>query len=191
MHLFVRLTFIALLGSLFSSCGYNTMVSRQEDVDKQWANVEAVYQRRLDLIPNLMETVKGYAEHEKSLLTEVTALRSQVGQSKSTWDNKNAPVEERIKAANEMEGALSRLLVVVERYPDLKANVNFLEFQSQLEGTENRISVERRKYNEAVQSYNSYIRKVPMVLYSGALGFEKKGYFEAEKGAEKAPQVKF
>ena len=187
-----KLILIAMAARLLSSCGYNNMVSKEEAVAGQWANVEGVYQRRADLIPNLVETVKGVAEFEKSTLTAVIEARSKA--SSIQVDPKNLSPEDIQKfqqAQGQFSSALSRLLVTVEQYPQLKATQNFMEFQSQLEGTENRISTERRKFNEAAQDYNAYIRKFPQVIYSGWFGFEKKGYFEADAGAEKAPAVKF
>lgn len=171
---------------------YNTMVTYNEGIEGQWAQVENVYQRRADLIPNLVNTVKGYADFEKSTLTEVIEARS-----KATSMNINAEdlspeaIAKFQKAQGQLSGALSRLLLTVERYPDLKANQNFLELQAQLEGTENRISVERMKFNEATKTYNTYIKKFPTVIYAGWFDFEKKGYFEADAGAEKAPEVQF
>ena len=189
----LRLLIIVLFGAtLLSSCGYNTMVEKDEQIAKQWAQVENQYQRRSDLIPNLVNTVKGYADFEKSTLTAVIEARSK---ATSVQVNANDLNPESIKkfqdAQGELTGALSRLLVSVERYPDLKANQNFLELQAQLEGTENRISVERKRFNDAVGDYNSYIRKFPRNLYAGSFDFEKKGYFEADKGTEKAPNVSF
>lgn len=183
---------LALLPWLLSSCGYNSMVSKDELVTSQWANVETAYQRRADLIPNLVNTVKGYADFEKETLTAVVDARAkatgvQVDPTKLDANTLKAFQE----SQSQLSGALSRLMVVVEKYPDLKANQNFLELQSQLEGTENRISVERRRFNEVVQDYNTYIRKFPNNLIAGMFGFEKKAYFEAEAGSEKAPKVEF
>jgi len=181
-----------VIAVLFSSCGYNKMVSLDEQVTSQWAQVENVYQRRADLIPNLVNTVKGYAEHEKETLEGVIEARS-----KATAINidptKLTPeaIQQFNNAQDGLSSALSRLMVVVEKYPDLKANQNFLDLQAQLEGTENRITVERQKFNETTQTYNAYIRKFPQIIYSGWFGFEKKTYFEAQQGAEKAPEVKF
>ncbi len=181
-----------VIAVLFSSCGYNKMVSMDEQVTSQWAQVENVYQRRADLIPNLVNTVKGYAEHEKETLEGVIEARS-----KATAVNIDPTklTPETLKQFNQaqdgLSSALSRLMVVVEKYPDLKANQNFLDLQAQLEGTENRITVERQKFNETTMTYNAYIRKFPQVIYSGWFGFEKKTYFEAQQGAEKAPEVKF
>ena len=177
---------------LFSSCGYNQMVSMQEGVDQSWANVQSSYQRRADLIPNLVSTVKGYAEFEKETLTGVIEARAKATQT--TIDPSNLTTEnlKQFQAAQgELSGALSRLLVTVERYPDLKANQNFLELQAQLEGTENRINVERNKYNEAAKGYNTYIRQIPRSIYAGWFDFEKKPYFEADAGIENAPKVEF
>ena len=177
---------------LFSSCGYNQMVSMQEGVDQSWANVQSSYQRRADLIPNLVSTVKGYAEFEKETLTGVIEAREKATQT--TIDPSNLTTEnlKQFQAAQgELSGALSRLLVTVERYPDLKANQNFLELQAQLEGTENRINVERNKYNEAAKGYNTYIRQIPRSIYAGWFDFEKKPYFEADAGTENAPKVEF
>lgn len=177
---------------LFSSCGYNKMVSLDEGVTSQWANVENSYQRRMDLIPNLVSTVKGYADFEQQTLVQVIEARSKATQVTIDPTNLNeSNMQQFQQAQGELSGALSRLLVTIERYPDLKANQNFLELQAQLEGTENRIAVERRKFNEIVQSYNSYIRSFPRVIYSGWFGFEKKVYFEADQGASQAPKVDF
>lgn len=178
--------------TLFSSCGYNKMVSLEEQVSSQWAQVENVYQRRADLIPNLVNTVKGYAQFEKDVLIQVTEARAKA--SSITVDPKNLTpetVQKFQQAQNGLSSALSRLLVTVEKYPDLKANQNFLELQSQLEGTENRISVERNKFNEVTRDYNTKIRSFPSNLTAKMFGFEKKGYFEATTGAEKAPTVTF
>ena len=171
---------------------YNSMVTMQEGVTAQWSQVENVYQRRSDLIPNLVSTVKGYADFEKETLTQVIEARA-----KATSVNVNPEKldEQSLKnfqdAQSGLSSALSRLMVVVEKYPDLKANQGFLDLQAQLEGTENRITVERQKFNESAQAYNTLIRKFPKNIFAGMFGFEKKAYFEAEKGAEKAPQVKF
>ena len=181
-----------VIAVLFSSCGYNKMVSMDEQVTSQWAQVENVYQRRADLIPNLVNTVKGYAAHEKETLEGVIEARSKatavnIDPTKLTPET----LQQFNQAQDGLSSALSRLMVVVERYPDLKANQNFLDLQAQLEGTENRITVERQKFNETTMTYNAYIRKFPQVIYSGWFGFEKKTYFEAQQGAEKAPEVKF
>lgn len=175
-----------------SSCGYNTMVEMDETVESQWAQVENVYQRRADLIPNLVNTVKGYADFEQKTLTDVIEARAKatsinVQADELTPDN----IQKFQQAQSQLSGALSRLMVTVERYPDLKANQSFLELQAQLEGTENRIAVERMKFNEATKNYNAYIRKFPQVIYAAWFDFEKKGYFEAEAGAEQVPEVEF
>ena len=182
----------AIVAVLFSSCGYNKMVTMEEQVTSQWAQVENVYQRRADLIPNLVNTVKGYAAHEQETLDGVIEARSKatsvnIDPSKLTPET----IQQFNQAQEGLSSALSRLMVVVERYPDLKANQNFLDLQAQLEGTENRITVERKKFNETTQTYNAYIRKFPQVIYAGWFGFEKKTYFEAQQGAEKAPEVQF
>jgi LemA protein len=182
----------ALLLLVFNGCGsYNSMVEKRNLTEQAWANLESKYQRRMDLIPNLVNTVKGSANFEKSTLTEITEMRSKVGQAKVNWDDKSASTEKRMKAANEMEGALSRLLVVAENYPQLKATEAFRDLISELSGTENRISVERDKYNISVNGYNTYIEKFPTNIYAGIFNFSRKVPFEAEKGAEKAPEVSF
>jgi len=168
------------------------MVEKGESVSGQWAQVENVYQRRADLIPNLVATVKGYAEFEKSTLTEVIEARAKATSINVKADDLNPETIAKFqKAQSQLSGALSRLLVTVERYPDLKANQNFLELQSQLEGTENRIAVERKKFNEVTKDYNTYIKQFPRVIYAGWFDFEKKGYFEADAGADEAPKVEF
>ncbi len=171
---------------------YNSMVEKDQAVQGAWAQVENVYQRRLDLIPNLVATVKGAAEFEKSTLTAVIEARASATQIKVDPKNLNAADLQKFQAAQgELSTALGRLMVVAEQYPQLKANQNFLELQSQLEGTENRISVERQKFNEIVQDYNAYIKKFPQVLLAGMYGFKDKAFFAADKGAEKAPKVEF
>lgn len=171
---------------------YNMFVQNEETVDGNWAEVETQYQRRADLIPNLVNTVKGYADFEQETLTGVIEARA-----KATSINLNADdlTPENLarfqEAQDQLSGALSRLLVTVERYPDLKANQNFLELQAQLEGTENRIAVARRNFNQSVQSYNSTLRTFPNNIFAGWYGFERKGYFEAAAGAENAPTVQF
>jgi len=186
----VSLLFFAVI--TLSSCGYNSMVEKNEAVTAQWAQVENVYQRRADLIPNLVKTVKGYAEFEKSTLTEVIEARAKATSITVKADDLNPETIKKFQdAQSQLSGALSRLMVTVERYPNLKANQNFLELQAQLEGTENRIAVERKKFNEATQSYNSYIKKFPRVFYASWFDFEKKGYFEADTGADQVPEVEF
>lgn len=172
--------------------GYNGLVKSDEQVSTAWSNVENQYQRRADLIPNLVNTVKGYAAHEKETLDAVTAARTRATQV--TVDAENLTPEklqEFQKAQGEVGAALGRLLAITEAYPDLKANENFRELQAQLEGTENRISVERRNFNEAARAYNTSIRVFPRNILAGMFGFEKRAYFEAEAGVEKAPEVKF
>jgi len=192
MKTLFRLLFVAMMPFVLSSCGYNQMVSLQEEVVSQWANVETAYQRRADLIPNLVSTVKGYAEFEKETLEGVVNARAKATAMNIDPTKLDANTLKAFQAnQGELSSALSRLMVVVEKYPDLKANQNFLELQSQLEGTENRISVERRRFNEVVKSYNTYIRKFPNNLIAGMFDFESKAYFEAEAGSEKAPKVEF
>ncbi|MFW5755250.1 MAG: LemA family protein [Tangfeifania sp.] len=190
-----RITVILLAivsGFLFSGCGYNKMVDLEEQVTAQWSQVENVYQRRADLIPNLVNTVKGYAEHEQETLESVIEARSKATSVNVNPENlSEQSIEQFNQAQQGLSSALSRLMVVVERYPDLKANQNFLDLQAQLEGTENRIAVERRKFNQTTQAYNAYIRKFPQVVYSGWFGFEKKDYFESQQGADQAPEVQF
>ena len=172
--------------------GYNGLVSTQESLNKSWANVENQYQRRADLIPNLVETVKGYAKHESSTFEAVVNARAKATQM--TIDPTNlTPVklQEFQAAQGELSSALGRLLLLREAYPELKANQNFIELQAQLEGTENRITVAREQFNQEVQNYNTMVRKFPKNIIAGLFGFERKPTFEAEKGAEKAPEVKF
>lgn len=188
----IRLFMLVAILPLLSSCGYNQMVALEEEVAGQWANVETAYQRRADLIPNLVNTVKGYADFEKETLEAVVNARAKATATTIDPSKLDAASLKSFQAnQGELSSALSRLLVVAERYPDLKANQNFLELQSQLEGTENRISVERRRFNEVVRNYNSYIRKFPNNLIAGMFDFEAKAYFEADAGAEKAPAVTF
>lgn len=196
MHKFRNLFNIALFSLilfLFSGCGYNSLVGLDETVNQAWAQVENQYQRRADLIPNLVKTVQGYADFEKGVLVEVTELRSQVGQMKLSADDLED--EEKFKkfqeAQDKLSGALSRLLVVAENYPQLKANENFLQLQSQLEGTENRIAIERKKFNEAVQDYNTTIRKFPTLITAKLFGFKEKQYFKSAPGTDKVPDVNF
>ncbi len=182
------LAVLVLLG--FSS--YNGLVSKEEDVGKAWGNVESDYQRRADLIPNLVNTVKGYANFEKETLTQVIQARASATQVKIDANNLTP---ENLAAFQQAQGglssALSRLLVVAESYPDLKANQNFLDLQAQLEGTENRINVSRQRFNDTVNDYNKSRRTFPAVLFASIMGFKDKGYFKAEAGSEKAPEVKF
>ena len=183
---------LILLLPLIASCGYNQMVSLDEGVAGQWANVENAYQRRADLIPNLVNTVKGAAQTEQDILTGVMEARAKA--TSTTIDASNLTPDKiaQFQAAQDgLSSALSRLLVTVERYPEIKSNQNFLELQAQLEGTENRISVERKKFNDQVNAYNSYIRSFPRVIYAGWFDFEKKGYFQAAPGSDQAPEVNF
>ncbi|MBE9547173.1 MAG: LemA family protein [Proteobacteria bacterium] len=184
----ILITFAIILVALFSFYSffkgtYNTFVSLDESVKASWAQVENQLQRRYDLIPNLVETVKGYAKHEKDVFIEVTNARAKVGGA--------GKISEKIKANNELSTALSRMLLVVERYPDLKANQNFIRLQDELAGTENRIAVERRRYNEAVKTYNIKIRSFPANLLAGMFGFGKATFFEAPEIAKATPKVKF
>ena len=190
----VALAIAALVVVSVAGGSYNHLVKLSQAVDSQWAQVQNVYQRRADLIPNLVATVSGAANFEKSTLTEITTARASVGQVKI--DPNKAPGDPASLAAfdqaqGQLSSALSRLLVVVERYPDLKATENFRELQAQLEGTENRISVERRDFNTAVQNYNTAIKSFPAVFYAGAFGFHDKPYFTATAGAETPPKVQF
>jgi LemA protein len=185
---------IAALIAVFTVSGtYNDIVAREQAVNAQWAKVESSYQRRADLVPNLVNTVKGYAAHEKETLEAVTASRAQVGSIQASPDilNKPAEFEKFQQAQASFSNALSRLLVVVERYPDLKANQNFMDLQSQLEGTENRINVERNRFNDAAQSYNVRIKQFPAVIFARMFGFQEKQYFRAATGSDRAPTVDF
>jgi len=171
---------------------FNKMVTMDESVTSQWAQVENVYQRRADLIPNLVATVKGYADFEQKTLTDVIEARSKATSVIIDPTNLNEASMAQFQAAQDgLSSALSRLMVVVERYPDLKANLGFLDLQTQLERTENRITVERMNFNTKAQEYNAYIRSFPKNIYASLFGFEKKAYFKAQEGAEKAPEVKF
>lgn len=189
--LIVVLGVIALL-VIWGISAYNGMVSMDENVSTKWANVETQYQRRADLIPNLVNTVKGYATHEQQTLEGVVEARARATQV--TVDPTNLTPEalaEYQRAQGQVTSALGRLLAVAESYPDLKANQNFLELQAQLEGTENRITVARREFNEAAQEYNTTIRRFPRSMFAGIFGFDKRPYFEAQEGAEVAPRVEF
>ena len=178
--------------AMWAISAYNGMVKMDESVSTAWSNVENQYQRRTDLIPNLVNTVKGYASHEKETFEAVVSARSKATQM--TVDPENLTPEklqEYQKAQGEIGAALGRLLAITENYPELKANENFKELQAQLEGTENRISVERRNFNEVARTYNTSIRTFPKSILAGIFGFDKRPYFEAEEGANKAPEVKF
>lgn len=180
---------VLILFSWFKST-YNNMVLRQETVSAQLGNLQTQYQRRADLIPNLVSTVKGYATHEQSTLEQVTEARAKATQTQLNI-NDAAALSQYMQAQGELSSALSRLMAISENYPDLKANQNFLDLQTQLEGTENRISVERRKYNEAARDFNVYIKTFPRNLLAGMFGFQQSPYFEAQAGAENAPVVQF
>lgn len=184
---------VVILGIFFWFKGtYNGMVKMQEGVSAQWSNVENQYQRRSDLIPNLVNTVKGYASHEENTLTEVVNARAKATQMQINVDQLNEATLAKLNSVQgELSTALSRLMAISENYPDLKANTNFRDLQAQLEGTENRIAVERRKFNEAAQSYNSYIRQFPRNMLAGMFGFTPKPYFEAATEAKTAPKVEF
>jgi len=190
--LIVLIVVLLMIFSFFKKT-YNSLVTMEENVNQSWAQVGNQYQRRADLIPNLVETVKGYAAHEKETFMAVTEARAKVGQMSISPEVLNNPAafQQFQQAQGALSSALSRLMVVVEKYPDLKANQNFLALQSQLEGTENRIAVERKRFNQAVQGYNTTIRRFPTVMLAGMYGFEKKLYFEAQPGAETVPDVKF
>lgn len=189
--IFLAIAVFAAMSGL-SSCNYNSLVEKQQNVDQQWAQVENQYQRRADLIPNLVNTVKGYSTHEEETLTKVVEARAK---ATSITIDANDLTEENLEryqqAQNELSGALKSLLAVTEAYPDLKANENFLNLQAQLEGTENRIATERQRYTEAVRDYNTAIKKFPTMIYAGWFGFKEKPQFKAEAGAQKAPEVKF
>jgi len=189
--LVIVLIIVILIASVIGR--YNQMQTKKVDVETAWSQVENQYQRRFDLIPNLVSTVQGAANFEKSTLTDVIEARAKVGQMNVTPETLTNPeaFAKFQQAQDGLSSALSRLMVVVERYPDLKANQNFMDLQAQLEGTENRITVERMKFNEATQQYNAYIRKFPALITAAIFGFDKKAYFEAQKGSEKAPEVKF
>lgn len=188
---FLYLTLIIVSFS-FTSCNYNSLVEKQQNVDQAWAQVENQYQRRADLIPNLVNTVKGYAGHESETFEKVTLARAKA--TSITIDGDNLTEENLAKfqaAQNELSQALKSLLAVTEAYPDLKANENFMNLQTQLEGTENRIATERMRYTEAVRDYNTTIKKFPTTIYAGWFGFDAKPQFRAEEGAQRAPEVSF
>ena len=184
---------VAGIGTFIIGGSYNSMVKLEENVNSAWSQVENVYQRRMDLIPNLVQTVKGYAAHEKSVFTEVTEARSKVGSMQISKDMLSDPhkFESFQKTQGDLGGALSRLMVVMENYPQLKADQNFMALQSQLEGTENRITVERMNFNTAAQAYNTAIRQFPKAMIAGMFGFKAKAYFKMKEGAENAPKVDF
>ncbi len=183
---------VAVIAIIWAVTSYNGLVKMDEGVGTAWSNVENQYQRRADLIPNLVNTVKGYAAHEQETLDAVVSARTRATQMTVNADDLTPEkLQAYQKAQGEVGAALGRLLAITENYPDLKANQNFLELQAQLEGTENRISVERRNFNEVAREYNTAIRTFPRNLLAGMFGFEKRPYFEAEEGASKAPEVKF
>jgi LemA protein len=187
----VLLVLVVLMGG----CGsYNRLVKLSQDTDAKWAQVQNQYQRRLDLIPNLVNTVSGAANFEKSTLTEITSARASVGQvniDRNQAPSDPAKLQEFERAQGQLSSALSRLLVVVERYPELKANANFRDLQAELSGTENRIAVERMRFNESVQNYNTATKSFPTLLLAGPMGFHPKPYFQAASGAEAPPKVNF
>ena len=194
MKRFHMLAMIAVVMMLFTGCGYNTIQQNEEAVKAAWGDVEATYQRRNDLIPNLVETVKAYAKHEQETLQAVTEARAKVGSVQVSKDMIGNPqaMEQFQQAQSSMSGALSRLLLVSERYPDLKANQNFRDLQNQLEGTENRINVARTRYNQTVQTFNTSIRTFPNNLTNSLiLKLQPKEVYKADPGADKAPKVKF
>jgi LemA protein len=185
---------MAIVIGVSAAGSYNHLVKLSQGVDSHWAQVQNVYQRRADLVPNLVATVAGAANFEKSTLTEITQARASVGQVKidpNTAPNDPAKLAEFDRAQGQLSSALSRLLVVVERYPDLKATANFRDLQAQLEGTENRIAVERRDFNDAVMEYDTAVKSFPAVFYAGAFGFHEKPYFSATPGSETPPKVQF
>ncbi len=188
----IGLGVIALL--VFVGIGkYNTLVEQEQTVEQSWAQVENQYQRRADLVPNLVNTVKGAADFEQETLTEVTEARSKASSIQISADDLNNPqkIQQFQQAQQQLSGALSRMLLTVEKYPELKANQNFRDLQVQLEGTENRISTERQRFNEAVQSYNTNVQQFPNNVFAGIFGFGQKAYFEADEGAEEVPEVNF
>ena len=183
---------LTLIIVLVSASIYNRMVKYDEKINEAWSQVENVYQRRADLIPNLVNTVKGYAQYEQETLTQVIEARSKATSVNITANDLNQENLDKFEQAQEgLKSALSRLLVVVEKYPDLKANQSFLDLQAQLEGTENRITTERRKFNEVTRDYNSFIRRFPNKFFAEWYDFEEKPYFKAKEGAEEVPEVKF
>jgi LemA protein len=188
----VRLLGLFLIASSLSSCSYNSMIEKRENVSKQWANVESAYQRRSDLIPNIVNTVKGEANFEQQTLIDVTQARAsatsiKLDPSKLTPDD----IKKFDQAQGQLTGSLSRLLVSVEKYPDLKSNEAFIGLMAELEGTENRINTERNRFNAAVNDYNAMIQKFPAVITARMFGFQTKGYFESSPDSDKAPTVKF
>lgn len=192
MKRIIKYLFALVLFLPLTSCNYNSLVEKQQNVDQAWAQVENQYQRRADLIPNLVNTVKGYSTHESETFEKVTLARAKA--TSITIDADNLTEENLAKfqaAQNELSQALKSLLAVTEAYPDLKANENFMNLQTQLEGTENRIATERMRYTEAVRDYNTAIKKFPTTIYAGWFGFDAKPQFKADEGAQRAPEVSF
>jgi LemA protein len=192
MKSIVKLLGLILVAGSLSSCSYNSLVEKREEVTKQWANVESAYQRRSDLIPNIVNTVKGEANFEQQTLTAVIQARAsatsiKLDPSKLSQDD----IQRFEQAQGQLSGSLSRLMVSVERYPDLKTNEAFVGVMAELEGTENRINTERNRYNEAVNDYNATMQKFPANITAGMFGFKEKGYFQSSAGSDKAPTVKF
>lgn len=188
----ITVILVIAIAVVYSISSYNSLVSQEESVSTAWSNVENQYQRRAYLIPNLVNTVKGYAAHEKETLDAVVSARSKATQAQISIDDLTPEkLQAYQRAQGEIGAALGRLLAITENYPDLKANENFQALQAQLEGTENRISVERRKFNETAKAYNTNIRRFPKNIIAGLFGFEKRPYFEASEGTETAPEVKF
>ena len=192
IKILIGVVVVIFIGYFMVKGKYNTMVTQDETVNQTWSQVENVYQRRADLIPNLVNTVKGYAAHEKETLEGVVEARAKATSINIDANNLNAQSMQQFQQAQQgLTSALSRLMVVVEKYPDLKANESFLQLQAQLEGTENRIAVERQRFNQSVEIFNKNIRTFPNNIYAGMFGFEKKPYFESDKGTDKAPEVNF
>ena len=192
MKKFIKYIVVLLAVLPLTSCNYNSLVEKQQNVDQAWAQVENQYQRRADLIPNLVNTVKGYSTHESETFEKVTLARAKATSITIDADNLNEENLAKFQAAqNELSQALKSLLAVTEAYPDLKANQNFMNLQTQLEGTENRIATERMRYTEAVRDYNTAIKKFPTTIYAGWFGFDAKPQFKAEEGAQRAPEVSF
>ena len=192
MKRFLSIPLYLIVLSLFSSCGYNTMVKQQENVEAAWAQVDVQYQRRNDLIGNLVETVKGYAKYEQETLTKVVEARASATQVVVKADQLTEENIQKYQAAQgQLTSALSKLMAITENYPNLKADQGFSDLRAELSGTENRIAQARRQFNEAVQEYNTTIKTFPNNMLAGSFGFEKKGYFKSDAGAEKAPSVKF
>ncbi len=188
----IVIVILLLVGGMFGCSSYNGLVQKDENVNEEWAKVQSQYQRRADLIPNLVNTVKGAADFERGTLTDVIEARAKATSTQVNVDDLSPENIQKFQAAqDQLSGALSRLLVSVERYPDLKANQNFLELQAQLEGTENRITVARNDFNAVVNEYNQSVRTFPNAIFAGMFGFDRKGFFEASQAAQNAPTVTF